>query len=43
MIEYERFKADGIREVWEQALTVLQQNIQRAVAGRGLPPLVFEC
>jgi len=42
VIDYERFQSTELRTLWERALSILKQDVQRAVARRGLPPVVFD-
>ncbi|KEF54393.1 uncharacterized protein A1O9_09559 [Exophiala aquamarina CBS 119918] len=42
VIDYERFQSSELRILWESALSVLKQDVQRAIASRGLPPVVFD-
>lgn len=43
VIEYENFNAENVRVLWERALSALKEDVQKAVRGRGLPAIVFEC
>ena len=42
VIDYERFKSMELRLLWESAVSTLKQDVQRAIACRGLPPVVFD-
>lgn len=42
VIDYERFQSTELRRLWENALSVLKQDVQRAITSRGLPPVVFD-
>ncbi|KIW62888.1 hypothetical protein PV04_09780 [Phialophora macrospora] len=43
LLDYEKFGAEDTRLAWEKALGVLKRDVQNAVTGRGLPPVVFDC
>lgn len=41
VIDYEAFNSPELRLLWEAAISRLQRDLQRAIASRGLPPVVF--
>ncbi|EXJ93196.1 DNA repair protein REV1 [Capronia epimyces CBS 606.96] len=43
VIEYENFKRDYVRSLWETAVAALKADVQAAVRKRGLPAVVFDC
>ena len=43
VIEYESFGVEVIRQTWENALKILKDTVQRAVIGRGLLRVTFDC
>lgn len=42
VVDYEDFKSSELRQLWESAILLLKQDVQKAIASRGLPPAVFD-
>ncbi|KAK5046432.1 hypothetical protein LTR84_008235 [Exophiala bonariae] len=42
VVDYEKFKSPEVRRLWESAILRLKQDMQKAIASRGLPPVHFE-